>query len=1344
MASQSRTRFVVERELARGGMGVVYAAHDTAHDRPVALKRLIGHPTPRMAALFEREFYVLSSLRHPRIIEAYEYDVDDAGPFYTMELLPGADLAELSPMDVRTACRYLRDVASSLSLLHTRRLLHRDVSPRNVRTTLDGGCKLIDFGALASFGTAEGAVGTPSAMAPEALFGRPLDQRADLFSLGTLAYFLLTGQRAYPARRIHELPELFGKRVLPPSTYASAVPADLDKLVLSLLSLDVLARPSSATVVIEHLNTIASLDPDPDARAARAYLFGTSFVDRDKELERALRRIKRLKSGDGSALYIEGGAGSGKTRFLTEVALSAQVSGCLVLGTDAAEHADATSMAHALLQRLARLSPEQAVEALCPHLPVVAALFPEIVAELGLHAPEGAPLGDREAREVVPATFCAALVRAARDRGLVLTVDNLQAVDRESAAMLLSLARATREQRIATFMAAEPSALDALPPAVESIREAGASLVLRELSKNGVLALMRSTFGDAPHLRRAAARLHAATDGNPDECMRLMQGWVAEGHVSYSAGTWSLPIEIPHSALEGVARTRTRSLDEFSREHRAILEFLSVLVRPAPLDLCVQSMGQGCDRREVIASLEGLRARDVLTLGAEGYRLRQEGLRAAVLASLTEAGHRVAHLRVGRALLEAYPGDLAEECTAGLHLIRGGAATEGADRVARAAKQMLLHRTGDRRALARATEAFAAALAVYRAENRENLERLYLLVPLALASYDVSFDLAHDYGDEALERLSAILGFSNLDPLNQETVIAALSRAPVLSEAEARLEDVPNVMILAGWLIRAAMALTAVASATIDRETEERCARHLEPFTHLGPNHIGAIAHQYCLLLTSLTTDRSRATRDGWLKLLEHLETCGLPESMTSWFRLGATFSLGVLESQRDDDALRARLGELERLRSPQALAMANQLRSLYHGYRGELALAEKFRDEVEAYAVQYGSAWQIEVWSTCALSGIYGRTRDSAGNKRTVEQLDRLRRRLPTLTPFYERAVALQALMTGDVRRAVEILERELESSAPRERIGWTAIRGTLARAYGLLGEHEKAARICDETIAAAADDIDFVALNLRTWIERAIACAEAGNFTTAKEQLAELFERFTVNQSPITLGSLHQARAHVACLEGDLTAFEHHLTAMETWFRGTGNPALLAQCDELRRMKERRHPDPYMQIASPDVEALTRTTALPESVFAECQGAFERRHRALELVAERSGADRAWLFAVTDTFEPVLTGALQVEAPPDDLMHQLTVFLRQTLDYEDETECLETADHIAITRVDAIPPYRLLPLTTAAESTATLVGVVAVALGPGVRGVEPAFLSEIARQLHQSGDLTPVQMLG
>src|SRR5262249_36759121 len=127
-------RYRVEDVLGRGGMSVVYRAVDSVTGRRVALKRMTA-PTgteahrQRMAALFEHEFCTLSELSHPRVIEVYDYGTAGDGAYYTMELLDGSDLREVAPLPWRDACSILRDVCSALALLHSRRLLHRDLTP---------------------------------------------------------------------------------------------------------------------------------------------------------------------------------------------------------------------------------------------------------------------------------------------------------------------------------------------------------------------------------------------------------------------------------------------------------------------------------------------------------------------------------------------------------------------------------------------------------------------------------------------------------------------------------------------------------------------------------------------------------------------------------------------------------------------------------------------------------------------------------------------------------------------------------------------------------------------------------------------------------------------------------------------------------------------------------------------------------------------------------------------------------------------------------------------------------------------------------------------------------------
>src|SRR4051812_45361488 len=197
-------RYAVRALIGHGGMSFVYRVRDLVAGSEVALKQLVlpnGATTSAAAALFEREFHILAQLRHPHVIAVHDYGLLDSSSYYTMELLDGGDLRERAPVPWRESCRLFFEVCSSLALLHSRRLLHRDISPRNIRCTPDGRAKLIDFGAMAPMnaGAAE-VVGTAPFVAPETLHRLALDARTDLFSLGATLYYALTGRLAYPAR----------------------------------------------------------------------------------------------------------------------------------------------------------------------------------------------------------------------------------------------------------------------------------------------------------------------------------------------------------------------------------------------------------------------------------------------------------------------------------------------------------------------------------------------------------------------------------------------------------------------------------------------------------------------------------------------------------------------------------------------------------------------------------------------------------------------------------------------------------------------------------------------------------------------------------------------------------------------------------------------------------------------------------------------------------------------------------------------------------------------------------------------------------------------------------------
>jgi len=250
-------QYRLKERLGAGGMGEVYLAEHMLLRRPCALKLIRPERAgdPKNLLRFEREVQATAALTHPNTVQIFDYGHAEDGTFYyAMEFLPGLNLDELvkrhGPLPPERSVHLLRQVCGALHEAHTVGLIHRDIKPKNIITCERGGshdvAKLLDFGLVRSHGsgpdadnlTQEGALaGTPAYMSPEQADGKKdLDARSDIYSLGAVAYYLLTGQP--PFVRPTQLQTLIAHACdppIPPVQIRSEVPPDLQAVVLQCL-----------------------------------------------------------------------------------------------------------------------------------------------------------------------------------------------------------------------------------------------------------------------------------------------------------------------------------------------------------------------------------------------------------------------------------------------------------------------------------------------------------------------------------------------------------------------------------------------------------------------------------------------------------------------------------------------------------------------------------------------------------------------------------------------------------------------------------------------------------------------------------------------------------------------------------------------------------------------------------------------------------------------------------------------------------------------------------------------------------------------------------------------------
>jgi hypothetical protein len=271
-------RYEILREIGRGAMGVVYEARDPALDRTVALKVIQPSVDGEEARVFEERFLaearIAAALHHPGIVVVHDAgrDTRTGTLFIALELVRGqtlADLAEAGPVDWRTALRLVAQVARALDHAHRQGVVHRDVKPANIVMLPTGEAKVMDFGiarlesARHRLTTTGQFIGTPLYTAPEQARTEDVDGRADVFSLASVAYTLVTGRAAFMAptipgivhRVVYDEPQA-------PSHFVRGLPADVERVIARGLAKDPMRRYPTGEAFAEDVeDVLAGLHP---------------------------------------------------------------------------------------------------------------------------------------------------------------------------------------------------------------------------------------------------------------------------------------------------------------------------------------------------------------------------------------------------------------------------------------------------------------------------------------------------------------------------------------------------------------------------------------------------------------------------------------------------------------------------------------------------------------------------------------------------------------------------------------------------------------------------------------------------------------------------------------------------------------------------------------------------------------------------------------------------------------------------------------------------------------------------------------------------------------------------
>ena len=712
--------FQIIEEIGRGSGGVVFRARGRAGTQ-VAVKTVLRATAEGLQSL-RREYSTLARLDHPGVVRLVAEGLDDATPWYAMDLVPGRDLLSCcrefwrpregtsEPIDEESVGRILtlgRAICEPLSYLHGEGVVHRDLKPCNVLVTDRGSVVLVDFGLMGQFAGRHGrelfeaggaVVGTAAYMAPEQWRGELVDARADIYSLGAILYVLLTGLPPFSTRgRI--LDETLSAAAA--SRSVAGIDPAIDKLLARLLAKRPEWRIGYADDVASILGELGAAGPAP--RRGRDYLYRPALAGRAGQLAAIESAIARASEGTGEFMLLSGESGVGKTRLMMEAAKRARAVGMKILAGECESGTrvgtgEPLGVLRGPLRAIVddcRVGGAEFCERLIGWRAPILAAFEPAFALLPCASAQPAPpdLDAEGARLRLHRCLSEVLAAVAAEQPLLLVLDDLQWADELSVGFLRSVLEGglCDEQPLlvmAGFRSEESSAAIAGLAGAPGAR----TLTVTRLAAMEVAGLVGGMLAVTDPPAGLAAMLARDSDGNPFFVAEYLRAAVSEGMLRRDEhGRWRLgAASLATAGIEalplpaGLRELVARHVAALSRPALALLRAASVVGREA--ETALLAAVSGMSEVEVMRLQGELVARQILEEGP-ALRFLHDKVREAVYVAMEETRRRELHRTVARVLEDPARGHGAPRAAElAHHWLAGGELSRARPWVLRAAR----------------------------------------------------------------------------------------------------------------------------------------------------------------------------------------------------------------------------------------------------------------------------------------------------------------------------------------------------------------------------------------------------------------------------------------------------------------------------------------------------------------------------------------------------------------------------------------------------------------------------------------------------------------------------------
>jgi eukaryotic-like serine/threonine-protein kinase len=660
--------YQVLAEIGRGAAATVYRVRRDGDEREYALKVLdLGtRGSAAMLAAFRRQAAMLASLRHPGLIRIHEVSAGER-PYLVMDLVDGQPLARIlrnGPLPPERVVALALDLTGPLAVVHANGLVHRDLKPDNIVVRADGRAQLVDFGLAARESddpaevAATAAVGTLAYSPPEqsGVLNRPVDRRADLYSLGVTLFECLTGTLPYAAHDVGELLRMHAVAAVPDLLdRVPGIAPELAEVVQILLAKDPDDRYQSAEELAADLRScVGAFEAAPGADAAPV----RPLVGRSAELSKLLARWEKAREGHGGVGTVRGADGTGKTRLAAELAKRVRNAGALVLsGAGAPDDPPLAALRLALdghlraVDKLPAGSRARARQRLrdCAGdaAALLATLTPALAEALGpgpAQAPDLTAVPDRQEHFLTAiASFLTALARASN--GLLVLLDDAQWLDAETQQLL---------RRLATEAQAAPLMILSTTRTLSGGAAARGMAVdldvrLPPLDRGELAELVDTVVPGAAANAELIDRIETRSRGVPLVALEYLRAIVEAGLLQPYWGAWRLDADgldalaMPEDVL-GLILARSAGL---GADTRAVLATAAVIGSRFRADILAAAYG--ADSGPVQSALAEAVTAGIVESVPIGYAFVHAAIRQDLLDGLDTAATAAIHAKVAAA-----------------------------------------------------------------------------------------------------------------------------------------------------------------------------------------------------------------------------------------------------------------------------------------------------------------------------------------------------------------------------------------------------------------------------------------------------------------------------------------------------------------------------------------------------------------------------------------------------------------------------------------------------------------------------------------------------------------------